>query len=1057
MPTNGSARSVYSTRSHLLSPRSSAPSSSPPAHPRVPFGSSSSSLYPSSLQSNDDLISPSAGVAPRHKVVRRKKSNVKGRHAPAQNRPRYPTTPLASSAQQKHTSADDTAPGLVGISRARSLGTYSAECSPSASRSPIPVLTREHCHRSPFKSPFIRAHGPRERIEHSGRATVNFTDDAQSDRSHAQDLLSEVIMAIDVDKEGKVGCAYYLAVDEALVPEEDISMGAIEAVNTFLLHVQPTSVLIPNRAPGDLIEFLEQNAHRFDDEGSSVEQGSYILRHLVSAQFDYEAGKEALAKVDLGPSKPDPVQVLSLGDEPAQCIASSSHYRLMRLAENINLESYLSIGCAGAVLNELERRRAVEDQLPAESGDVAFRVLTIKMNSSADTMLVSADSLLSLQILQSELHPNPQTRSSNSSEPKAKESLSVSGLLQALASSAQGKRKLRQMLLRPSTDLGLIQERQASIAALLRPDNAEIVKHMRKQLRRLKDTKTLLLHVRKGVDRVRGLLSVRIGDWKALLRFAMVSAQLKQATNALSGTSDISMFSRIRTEIDVRRFLLVGDLIIRTIDFVASKESGHTEIHSGVSECLDELRREFFGVCRLLPDWKDSVVREIPPEAAKYIRHCTIMPQLGFLVAVQLDHETREGVYHGQSCSEGEWMICFASEDTAYYKNQLMLDLDSQYGDLPSRILDEEIEVIMALAAAVLEHEEAILSASELFGELDSLLALALAAEKYNWVAPTMTAANVIDIAGGRHPLQELLVPSYIPNDCAMAGGCGTGGSEEGGSSANKDGSRLGPSMMILTGPNNSGKSVYMKQVALIVYLAHTGSYVPATRATVGVTDRILTRIATRETVVNDESAFLVDVKQAAFSMNFATRRSLLLLDEFGKGTTAECGAALFAAYLKYFLDLGAERPKVLAGTHFHEVFENDVLKPGNDVAFAHMDVRLGPQAAEEVEDQVTFLYRLLPGRGSSSLGIMCAAMNDVPSDVVRRAEVIVALQERNENLVTACSELSEEDRLRLQGAELVARRFLTMQVPVPGGGNQEKSIRDILQEVLGFKGTDSF
>jgi DNA mismatch repair protein MSH5 len=358
----------------------------------------------------------------------------------------------------------------------------------------------------------------------------------------------------------------------------------------------------------------------------------------------------------------------------------------------------------------------------------------------------------------------------------------------------------------------------------------------------------------------------------------------------------------------------------------------------------------------------------------------------------------------------------------------------------------------MELSAAVLEHEEAILNASGLFGELDSLLALALAAEKYNWVAPSMTASNVIDIVGGRHPLQELLVPSYIPNDCIMAGDCGTGGLEEDSMPTSDDGKEAAPSMLILTGPNNSGKSVYMKQVALIVYLAHTGSYVPATRATIGVTDRILTRIATRETVVNDESAFLVDLKQAAFSTNFATRRSLLLLDEFGKGTTAESGSALFAAYLTYFLDLGAERPKVLAGTHFHEVFENGLLRPGRDVAFAHMDVRLDPQA-EDAEDQVTFLFHLLPERGSSSLGILCAATNDVPGDVIDRAEAIVALQERNENLIAACSDLTEQDKHGLGLAELTARRFLAMQVPTSSRGNQgDGSVRDMLQEILASK-----
>lgn len=356
-------------------------------------------------------------------------------------------------------------------------------------------------------------------------------------------------MAIDVDKDGKVGCAYYVALDEALVLEEDISMGGVEAVETLLLHIQPTSIIIPNRAPGDLIEFLERDAHRFDDnEGCGGEQGSYIVRHIVSAQFDYEAGKEALARLDLDQSRPDPIQVLSLEDEPAQCIGSSAHNNLMRLAESINLESCLSVGCAGAVLNDLERRRSAEEPSPEEEGGVEFRVRSIEMNTSTDTMLVSADALLSLQILQSELHPNPQTRSSNSSEPKAKEALSITGLLQALASSAQGKNRLRQMILRPSTDLGLIQERHKSIEVFLRPDNAEIAKNMRRQLRKLKNTKTLLLHVRKGVDRIRGQLSIRVGDWKALLRFAMVSAQLKQASHTLKGASEAAIFSRVRLE-----------------------------------------------------------------------------------------------------------------------------------------------------------------------------------------------------------------------------------------------------------------------------------------------------------------------------------------------------------------------------------------------------------------------------------------------------------------------------------------------------------------------------
>jgi DNA mismatch repair protein MSH5 len=200
----------------------------------------------------------------------------------------------------------------------------------------------------------------------------------------------------------------------------------------------------------------------------------------------------------------------------------------------------------------LERRRIAEQPSTGEGGDFTFSVRSIKMESAEDTMIISADSLISLQILQSELHPNPQTRSSNSSEPKAKEALSVTGLLQALASSAQGKRRLRQILLRPSTDLAVIRERHMSIEILLRTENSEIAKNMRKQLRKLKNPNTLLRHVRRGVDRVRGQLSLRVGDWKALLRFAMVSAQLKHATHALKGASHIPLFSKVNILLQCR-------------------------------------------------------------------------------------------------------------------------------------------------------------------------------------------------------------------------------------------------------------------------------------------------------------------------------------------------------------------------------------------------------------------------------------------------------------------------------------------------------------------------
>jgi DNA mismatch repair protein MSH5 len=124
--------------------------------------------------------------------------------------------------------------------------------------------------------------------------------------------------------------------------------------------------------------------------------------------------------------------------------------------------------------------------------------------------------------------------------------------------------------------------------------------------------------------------------------------------------------------------------------------------------------------------------------------------------------------------------------------------------------------------------------------------------------------------------------------------------------------------MLILTGPNYSGKSVYLKQVALIVYMAHVGSYVPAESAKIGITDKILSRVSTRETVSRIQSAFMIDLQQISLALSLATRKSLLVIDEFGKGTDSSDGAGLACAVFKYLLSLGIHSGKVLAATHFH-------------------------------------------------------------------------------------------------------------------------------------------
>lgn len=317
--------------------------------------------------------------------------------------------------------------------------------------------------------------------------------------------------------------------------------------------------------------------------------------------------------------------------------------------------------------------------------------------------------------------------------------------------------------------------------------------------------------------------------------------------------------------------------------------------------------------------------------------------------------------------------------------------------------------------------------ASDVCGDLDGIVALAIGAKRYGWVAPTMTdASSIVYIENGRHPLQELAVPQYIPNDCYLGGCSGHRERRDRQTEGPNDGPDHGRNVLVLTGPNHSGKSIYLRQVALIVYLAHIGSFVPAQRATVGVTDRILTRMTTKEGVCRSESAFSIDLRQMAFATELVTRRSLVLVDEFGKGTQTEDGIALMAALIDNLASRRSEAPLVLAATNHHELFEPGVLKMGSNIALAHMDAHI--DVGNKIsDDKLVFLYALVPGKASTSFGVRCAAINGVDTDVVQRAEEITALLDSQKDLQSACIKLSDGEVRRLEKAEVVARRFLAV------------------------------
>ncbi|KAL0936643.1 DNA mismatch repair protein [Colletotrichum truncatum] len=907
-----------------------------------------------------------------------------------------PSSNPSSSAGQRSLNPASESIGVLGFQRATTTatnqlplpdaGTFftaSPAKGPSAQNVPLPLRTKNQPQSASSKDATVSA-------EHQ----------------------DDVIMAINVENGGNLGCAYYTATEDSLfLLHEGACTDSLQLLEKLMLYVDPTVVLLPLNVSDEVLHFFED--HRTIIDHSNGNRNHYVLRTLGSNDFNYTVSVDKLTSLPLICSGLARITTAAYRWSSGGIEDECENIKVMRLGSFIDLDCKLSVACAGAILGDIIRVRNTE---PCSLGRTIAGL--VRMFTLSEFMFVTKDTLSSLQIFQSELDPNNLISGAATSSSSSKESLSLYGIFHPLLGTPQGRRKLRQIFTRPLINLDEIRERQKTIAVFLRPDNSDTLSSMFRVLRRVQDIRKTLKQLQRGAVAPTGGASVDCGVWRTLTQFSLHSLHLRDAVLQLRHAHDLVAVQQVIEGIPVSAMKGIRELIRSVVEFDEAKVSTRVAVKSNVEPQLDRLKHIYHGLDSFLTDIRTSMSREFPEWARECVVGCVFWPQLGFFTVVSLRSDGT-AAYEGQGLEDDKWKIMFVANGNGYCKNRRMTELDAQLGDPYSAIIDLEVQILHNLACRVLEHASVLLRAADICGALDCLVAMARGAQKYGWIAPTMTADNIIAIRGGRHPLQELAVSSFIANDCNLKGGSDS----PPGQYTRSDLNSIDTTTLVITGPNLSGKSVYIKQVALIVYLAHLGSFVPADRATIGITDQLLTRISTQESISQAESAFGVELRQIAFLIKRATCRSLVVVDEFGKGTTPDDGSGLMAALIDHLTTLNIHNPKVLVTTHLHEALK--YLGDRSGLSVSHMNVRLDLRAKRD--NQIVFLYELAMGQRTLGFSNACAALNGVEGAVIERAEMIIQLLAHDEDVKATCARLNVEDECRLEEAERTARDFLQL------------------------------
>ena len=543
-----------------------------------------------------------------------------------------------------------------------------------------------------------------------------------------------------------------------------------------------------------------------------------------------------------------------------------------------------------------------------------------------------------------------------------------------------GGRLIRAWLLRPLLSLERIQDRLDAVEefAFRATDRAKV----RETLKTIHDIERLVGRAALGTAGPRDLVSLR-QSIAAIPRVRMLLSDL-QAPLVKSLVAEVDDLADIRDELE--RTLLDDPPAV-------ARDGGM--IRDGVDPELDELRTISRSGKQRIAEMEDAERTRTGISSLK-IRYNRVF---GYYIEISRSNlaNVPPDYHRKQTIAGGERFITPALKE--YEEKVLGAD---------ERIIEREVGIFEALRQRVAADAPRVQDTARGIAALDALSALAETAAVANYTKPLMHAGDELIATDARHPVVERFAPdAFVPNDVTL--------------------DAASHQLIILTGPNMGGKSTYLRQTAVLCLLAQTGSFVPARSAKLPVVDRLFARVGASDNIARGQSTFMVEMQETANILHCATSRSLVILDEIGRGTATFDGLSLAWAVAEYLASNPKARPKTIFATHYHELTDLADALPG--VANFHVVVR-------EWKDDIVFLRKVVAGRSDRSYGIQVARLAGLPASVVSRAREILNGLERDE--------LSRGGRPSLSGAAANQQQLGLFQAPPAGDDPLHRRLREV-------------